>query len=113
MKLRLMLSAVAVALALAGCTWTADDTNAKLEQAKAMAAQVRQVVNSVCDVVPQASALATAVLGAEPTTIAIATVATTICVAVRTPNTMSSLADTCPGGVTVNGVCVPLERPSP
>lgn len=112
MKMRLI-AVLAAGLALAGCGWTPDDTNAKIEQARAMAAQVKEVVNAVCDVVPQASALATAVLGAEPTTVAIATVATTICVAVRAPSTQHAFADLCSGGVTVNGVCVPIEKGTP
>lgn len=98
-----------IAVGLAGC-WTQEETDAKLAQAKAMAAQVAQVASAVCDVTPQVATLASAVTGMNPTVVGVATVATQICVWVKTPKTMQAAMDPCPGGLIINDVCVPIAK---
>lgn len=109
------LGAVAVAAMLAGGAlwflWEPDKTTDKIAQAKDMAGKVMQVASAVCDVSPQAAALANAVMGMSPTTVGIASVATTICVWVKTPkSSVATFADTCPGGLVINDVCVPVAK---
>jgi hypothetical protein len=103
-----VLALLGVVGALAACTQ--EEVDANMAKAKTMASQVVEVAKAVCDVTPKAAALATAVMGMEPTTVAIATVATTVCVWVKTPNTMAAAFDPCPGGLLINNVCVPVEK---
>jgi hypothetical protein len=107
-------AAVVAAMLAAGALWflwEPEKTGDKIAQAKDMAEKVMQVANAVCDVTPQAAALANAVMGMSPTTVGVATVATTICVWVKTPkSSVATFADTCPGGIVINGVCVPVEK---
>jgi PBP1b-binding outer membrane lipoprotein LpoB len=107
-KVSVVAAAGLLALGLSGCTQ--EEVDAKIEQAKVFAGQVVKVASAVCNATPEQAALANAVMGMVPTPVNLATVATTVCVWVKTPKSTMALVDPCPGGVFVNDVCVPVAK---